>query len=82
MGERMIDADELLRSLMKSPKIIEATCGMDMIDVQAVVDLVNNALTVAPEEIEPYSDKTIEILPHLTDSIVARQKLLRRSEKE
>lgn len=69
---RLIDADKLEYFRCKDNKCDSAddvkcqTCEYAVIHKHNI----DNALTVIPEEMKPLIEKTIEILPQLTDAIV------------
>ena len=63
--------DLISRSALKKA-ITEATYNFEQIPIRVdeVQEIIDNAPTVIPEEMKTLIDKTIEILPQLTDAIV------------
>lgn len=64
---RLIDADKLKKAF---ENLASDDYNEPIWYQQTVFETIDNAPTVVPEEMKPLIDKTIEILPQLTDAIV------------
>lgn len=63
---RLIDADGLKNTFWHG----DLVPNKEMYHISEIKYAIDNAPTVIPEEMKPLIEKTIEILPQLTDAIV------------